>query len=105
VYKVAKRSRVDISTVAAACCLDLDGAGRVRRARLAYGGVAATPARAALAEAAVEGRAWDGEALAAAQGALDGAFTPLSDLRGGAAYRRSLVRNLLQRFYEETAVR
>jgi len=103
-YKVAKRSRVDTSTVAAACCLDLDGAGRVRRARLAYGGVAATPARATRAEAALEGRRWDGAALAAAQTALEGAFTPISDARGGAGYRRSLVRNLLQRFYEETAV-
>jgi xanthine dehydrogenase small subunit len=103
VYKVAKRSRVDISTVAAAYCLDLDDAGRVHRARLAYGGVAPTPARAPLAEATLVGRPWDREALQDARAALDAAFSPLSDLRGGAAYRRSLVRNLLTRFFEETA--
>jgi xanthine dehydrogenase small subunit len=103
VYKVAKRSRVDISTVAAAFCLDLDDAGRVRRARLAYGGVAPTPMRAPQAEAALAGRPWDREALGDARAALDAAFSPLSDLRGGAGYRRSLVRNLLTRLYEETA--
>ena len=45
-YKVAKRRLDDISTVAAAMALDRDGAGRVGRARFAFGGVAATPVRA-----------------------------------------------------------
>jgi xanthine dehydrogenase small subunit len=58
--------------------------------------------RATGAEAALLGRPWDGEALAAARTALDAAFSPISDLRGGAAYRSALVQNLLQRFYEET---
>jgi xanthine dehydrogenase small subunit len=102
-YKVAKRSRVDISTVAAAFCLDLDGAGRIARARLAYGGVAPTPARAPRAEAALEGRIWDEAALEGAQAELEATFSPISDLRGGAAFRRALVRNLLARFFEETA--
>jgi xanthine dehydrogenase small subunit len=104
-YKVAKRSRVDISTVAAAFCLDLDGAGRVARARLAYGGVAPTPARAPRAEAALEGRPWDEGALEGTLAELESTFSPISDLRGGAAFRRALVRNLLVRFHEETAAR
>ena len=46
-YKVAKRRLDDISTVAAAMALDRDATGRVRRARFAFGGVAATPVRVA----------------------------------------------------------
>jgi xanthine dehydrogenase small subunit len=42
-YKVAKRRVDDISTVAAGMAMDRDSAGRVTRARLAFGGVAATP--------------------------------------------------------------
>src|SRR4029079_14461070 len=42
-YKVAKRRLDDISTVAAAMVLDRDHSGRLRRARFAFGGVAATP--------------------------------------------------------------
>ena len=44
-YKVAKRRLDDISTVAAAMALDVDQHGKVRRARFAFGGVAATPLR------------------------------------------------------------
>jgi len=54
--KVSKRRELDISIVAAAYSIDTDPAGIVRRARLAYGGVAATPVRARRAEAALEGR-------------------------------------------------
>ena len=42
-YKVAKRRLDDISTVAAALALDFGPHGVVRRARFAFGGVAATP--------------------------------------------------------------
>ena len=45
--KVSKRRELDISIVAAAFSLDLDATGVVRRARIAYGGVAAMPVRAA----------------------------------------------------------
>jgi xanthine dehydrogenase small subunit len=102
-YKAAKSGRADISTVAAAFALHLDPAGRVLRARLAYGGVAATPALAASAQAALEGRDWDRTALEAARGALGDDFRPISDLRGSAGHRRRLAGNLLERFYEDTA--
>ena len=45
-YKVAKRRLDDISTVAAAMRSIRISAGRVRQARFAFGGVAATPVRA-----------------------------------------------------------
>lgn len=102
-YKVAKRERDDISTVAAAFALDMGEDGRVTRARLAYGGVAAAPVRAYDAEKALVGRVWDVEAMREAQRLADAAFEPISDHRGSAAYRRALVRNLIERFYYDTA--
>ena len=54
-YKISKRFDQDISAVMAAFQLRLDG-DRVAEARLAFGGMAATPKRAAHAEAAISGR-------------------------------------------------
>ncbi len=95
--KVSKRRELDISIVAGAFCVDCDTAGVVRRARLAYGGVAATPRRARRAEAALEGRTI--EAAAAAVGdILRDEYQPIDDLRGGAAYRRGLIVSLWRKF-------
>jgi xanthine dehydrogenase small subunit len=101
-YKVSKRMEDDISAVCAGCRLEL-AEGRVREIRIAYGGMAATPLRCSRAEAALRGRAWDRAAVAAGMEALDAEMTPLSDMRASAAYRSLVARNLLLRFYLETA--
>jgi xanthine dehydrogenase molybdopterin binding subunit/xanthine dehydrogenase small subunit len=95
--KVSKRRELDISIVAAAFLLDLDPEGIVRRARLAYGGVAATSVRARQAEAALEGRRL-AEAAPEVAGILAGEFKPIDDARGGAAYRRGLIVSLWEKF-------
>ena len=100
-YKVAKRFDSDISAVAAGLALALDG-DVVREARFAYGGMAATVQRAAGAEAAVVGQPWTEPTLQAAMQALDHDFTPLTDLRASAGYRRHVARQLLRRFWLET---
>lgn len=101
-YKVAKRLRDDISTVAAAFALDLDPEGRVRQVRLAYGGVGPTPTRAYRAEQALTGQLWDEAALQSAQQILAQEFQPISDHRGSALYRQRLVASLLAKFFTET---
>ncbi|GAP36214.1 xanthine dehydrogenase small subunit [Piscinibacter sakaiensis] len=100
-YKISKRFDCDISAVCAGLRLVLDG-GVVREARLAFGGMAATVRRATGAEAALLGQPWTQAAVAAAQAALAADFTPLSDMRASAAYRRQVAQNLLQRFWLET---
>jgi xanthine dehydrogenase small subunit len=97
-YKAAKRRLDDISTVAACFALDLDGSQRVRRARLAFGGVAPAPLRAVEAEQALQGARWNGAAVRRAQDILSRTLKPISDHRGSAAYRRALARNLLEKF-------
>ncbi|MDP1826774.1 MAG: xanthine dehydrogenase small subunit [Archangium sp.] len=101
-YKVSKRRELDISTVSAAFYVDTDGAGRVTVARLAYGGMAATPKRASAAEAALVGQPWTEAALEAAARAISTDFTPMSDHRGSAPYRSLVAANLLRGFFEET---
>jgi xanthine dehydrogenase molybdopterin binding subunit/xanthine dehydrogenase small subunit len=100
--KVSKRRELDISIVAAAFSIDTDKAGIVRRARLAYGGVAPTPIRARRAEAALEGRRL-GDAAAGVARILAGEFTPIDDVRGSAAYRRELVVSLWEKFVSGAA--
>jgi xanthine dehydrogenase small subunit len=64
-HKIAKRRFDDISSVAVAYALRLDG-GLVASVRIGLGGVAATPLRAVTAEEALKGRPWTRETVAAA---------------------------------------
>jgi xanthine dehydrogenase small subunit len=100
-YKLAKRFDQDISAVCAAFAIELDD-GVVRSARIAFGGMAATPKRATLAEAALQGRAWDEAALNDAMAALAQDYAPLSDMRASNSYRMRGAQNLLRRFWLET---
>jgi xanthine dehydrogenase small subunit len=100
-YKLSKRYDSDISGLAAGLWLQLDG-GTVRDARFAFGGMAAIVKRAKGAEAAVVGQPWTEATVQAAMAALDSDYTPLSDLRSSAAYRRRTARNLLMRLWLET---
>jgi xanthine dehydrogenase small subunit len=100
-YKLSKRYDSDISGLAAGLWLQLDG-GVVRAARFAFGGMAAIVKRAKGAEAAVVGQPWTEATVQAAMAALDGDYTPLSDLRSSAAYRRRTARGLLMRLWLET---
>ena len=65
--------------------------------------MAATPARPVAVEQALIGRPWTEAAVHSAQAVLDSAFTPLSDMRASAAYRRTVARNLLMKLYLETS--
>jgi xanthine dehydrogenase molybdopterin binding subunit/xanthine dehydrogenase small subunit len=93
--KVSKRRELDISIVAAAFCVDLDAGGVVRKARIAYGGVAAMPMRAVKAEAALVGKKLNDLAVAHI---LHDTFKPIDDARSGADYRLGLVVSLWEKF-------
>jgi xanthine dehydrogenase small subunit len=101
-YKVSKRFDQDISAVCGAYRLALDD-GRVGSIRIACGGMAEIPKRAARCEALLQGAAWTAETVTAAMAALDDDFAPISDVRSTAEYRLRVCRNLLWRFYLETA--
>jgi len=101
VYKVSKRFDDDISAVCLALNLDIVG-GTVQRARIGAGGVAATPARARQAEAALQGQPWTEATVQRAALALQAEFSPISDMRASGAYRSAVLGNLLQRYWLES---
>lgn len=101
-YKVSKRFEDDISAVCLAVNLKVDG-GQVTKASIGVGGVAATPVRALQTEAALIDQPWTQATVATAMDVLKAEFTPISDMRASAAYRREVLGNLLQRFWLETS--
>ena len=104
-FKVSKRREMDISTVAGAFTVDLDSQNIIRHVRLAYGGVAAMPARAQKTEAALLGKAWSAETIADVLPILRTEFAPISDVRGSAEYRSGLITSLLEKFFADGSTR
>ncbi|WP_262028616.1 xanthine dehydrogenase small subunit [Microvirga sp. Mcv34] len=102
-YKISKRFDEDISAVLGVFRFTLDGR-RIAEARVAFGGMAGTPKRAAETERALIGLSLDepsswGEAMAAI--AID--YQPLDDHRASSAYRATVARNLVFKALSETA--
>jgi xanthine dehydrogenase small subunit len=100
-YKVTKRRLDDISTVAAAFAID-ERSDVVERARIAFGGVAATPLRLPEAEAVLEGAAWTLASMGRAQDVIGRVLQPLSDHRGSREYRLAMACSLLEKCWWES---
>ena len=75
------------------------GAVRSSSPRIAFGSVAATVVRVPRTERALAGGASIEEALRV----LDSEITPIDDVRSTADYRRQVARNLVRRFWSDTA--
>ena len=104
-YKVSKRFDQDISALLGAFRLRIDR-GRVVEARIAYGGMAATPKRARNAERAAVGLRLDRPAAwPVAVEALAEDFSPIGDHRASAAYRMRVARSLFVKALTEVAGR
>lgn len=101
-YKLSKRFDQDISAVCGCFNVTREG-GKVTSARIAFGGMAGTPKRAAAAEAALTGRDWTLPTVRQAMDALAQDFTPMTDMRASAAYRLEAAGNMLLRHFHETA--
>jgi xanthine dehydrogenase small subunit len=100
IVKLSKRFDSDISALCGAFALTIEN-GIITAARIAFGGMAATPRRATHCEAALTGAIWADSSLDRAAVALTNDFTPLSDLRGSASYRLHAAGNLLRRLWHE----
>ena len=100
IVKLSKRFDSDISGVCGAFAVRIED-GIVKQARVAFGGMAGIPARAPTCEAALTGRPWSDTTVEAAARALVEDYDPLDDLRGSAAYRRTVAANLLRRLWAE----
>ena len=102
--EICRRSG-DFAIVAVATVLFMNPNGACRQARIALGGVAPTPVRAASAEAALAGQKITPELIEeAAQLAIE-ATDPESDYHASAEYRRHLTGVLVQRSLNEALQR
>ncbi|MFM9999581.1 MAG: xanthine dehydrogenase small subunit [Burkholderiaceae bacterium] len=101
VYKISRRFDDDISAVCLALCMRIVD-GQVLHASIGVGGVATTPVRARKTEAALQDQAWTQPAAHEAMRVLRAEFTPISDMRASATYRRQVLGNLLQRYWLES---
>ncbi|AWD21508.1 xanthine dehydrogenase small subunit [Fuscovulum blasticum] len=104
IYKLSKRFDQDISAVCGGFNVTVQD-GRVTGARIAFGGMAGIPKRATAAEAALAGQAWTEDTVRAAMAAMDADFTPLSDMRASADYRRRTAQAMLLRYFHDLAGR
>ena len=85
-HKLSKRFDQDISAVCGAFAIRVEE-GHVASARIAFGGMAPIPKRAASVEAALVGRPWSEPAVRRAMAAFSEDFAPISDMRASAEYR------------------
>ena len=85
--------------------MSLDARGRVADVRLAFGGVAPTPVRAAAAEDALAGQEPTAERIAHVAALARDALDPQSDAFVSGAYRRHLAGVLARRALERATTR
>nr|CAA6828643.1 MAG: Xanthine dehydrogenase, iron-sulfur cluster and FAD-binding subunit A [uncultured Thiotrichaceae bacterium] len=100
-YKLSKRHDSDISAVFCGMAIALQGETIVS-VRIAFGGMAATPKRAAHCERALVGQVWDESTVKTAMAVLKSDYSPLTDMRASDENRMQSAMNLLYRFYLET---
>ncbi len=101
-YKLSKRFDQDISAVCGAFNVTVQN-DVVAAARIAFGGMAGVPKRAATVETALIGNPWSEDAIRAVLPLFSDDFEPLTDMRAGAAYRLETAQNMLLRYYFEPA--
>ena len=101
-YKLSKRFDQDISAVLGCFNIRVED-GQVAYARIAFGGMAATPKRAAQVEAALLGQPWTEATIKAAQAHFPTDFAPIDDMRASAVYRLGTAQAMLQRYFAEDA--
>ena len=103
-YKISKRFDQDISAVCGCFNVTVE-AGRVAAARIAFGGMAGIPKRAAAVEAALVGQPWTLAQIGAATAEFARDFQPLTDMRASAGYRLTVAQNLMTRYFHDLAGR
>ncbi len=101
-YKISRRRDLDISTLSAGFRLERDARGSVCKVLLAFGGMAEQTRRAVRTELFLCGKPWSRPVVEEAMGALTKEFAPLNDVRGSAAFRTTVARNLLLKFWDDT---
>ena len=99
-YKISKRYDQDISAVIGAYRIEFKGK-IVSEARIAYGGMAATPKRGKGCEATLTGKPWNAETMHLTSSMIVKDYQPISDFRAGKDYRLKVAANLFERLFQD----
>lgn len=99
-YKISKRSHLDISSFTAAVSMQRDG-DRIGAVRIAYGGVGPLVLRLPKTESFLAGRRFDLDGMSQAGVLAREEITPIDDVRGSREFRLQLAENILTRFYHD----
>jgi xanthine dehydrogenase small subunit len=97
-YKVSRRTDLDIATFGAAIRIHMNGE-RIGRVAVAYSGVAPTVVRLSDTEAYLQGRSWDEGTFIEAGKRARNEIRPITDVRGSKDFRLQLCENVLRKFY------
>ncbi len=100
-YKITKRFDQDISALCGCFNLTITN-GTITNARIAFGGMATIPKRAAAVEAVLINKPFTRASIGAALPAFATDFQPISDMRASAEYRLQVAQNLLLKYLLET---
>lgn len=101
-YKVSKRSHLDISSFTAAMLMRRSG-DRIDSIRIAFGGVGPMVLRLPKTEQLLTGRTFALDTFEEMAAVAREEITPISDVRGSRDYRLQLAGNILRKFYYDTS--
>lgn len=101
-YKISRRRDLDISTVSLAAKMKFSESGILQEIIFAFGGMAATPVRAAKTESYLIHQPWNRETALHAAYIVYDEFSPISDARSGKEARKIMARNLIIKLFSET---
>ena len=99
-YKISKRFDDDISSVCASFNIQLINK-KIKKIRIAYGGMASIPKRAKYCEKILLNSHINEQVINKAKKALEQDFRPISDMRASAKYRLIVAKNLLHKCFLE----
>jgi xanthine dehydrogenase small subunit len=103
-YKISKRSHLDISSFTAAMLMRRTGK-RIDSIRIAYGGVGPVVLRLPKTETFLAGKTFALASLESAGAIAKEEITPISDVRGTRDFRLRLAENVLRKFYYDARIR
>lgn len=104
-YKLGLRKADAISVVSVAVAVTFDNVGRCAQARIALGAVAPRPLRAPAAEAVLLGEKLTPAVIGEAARLAGEAASPISDIRGSAAYRRQVTEVVVRRLLGQLEIK
>jgi len=99
-YKISKRFDDDISSVCAAFNLLIENK-KIKKIKIAYGGMAEIPKRAIYCERVLLNSSITKDVINKAKNALEKDFLPISDMRASGKYRKIIAKNLLEKCFLE----